>query len=107
VIQEMLFWQSMGKEKSMNLPEARHINITQLDNGKSATVLELNDNSDTMRKLLAMGIIPGAVITKKSAIPSKGPVILEKDKVQFAIGYDRAQNIIVEPLGGEWESVNE
>ncbi len=97
-MQDMLFWQTKVKEKFMNFPEAQHINITQLENGKSATVLELNDNSDTMRKLLAMGIIPGAVITKKSAIPAKGPIILEKDRVQFAIGYNMAQNIIVEPL---------
>ena len=95
---DMTFWHSKVQEKRLNLSDAQPINITQLDNGKSATILELKDNSDTMRKLLAMGIIPGAVITRKSAIPGKGPVILEKDMVQFAIGYNMAQNIIVEPL---------
>ncbi len=74
------------------------VNITQIINGKSAKVVELHHNSEIMSKLEAMGIIPGAVITKTSAIPARGPIILKKDSVQFAIGYDMAQKIIVEPL---------
>lgn len=84
-----------------NSKAANQINVTQLDNGKSAKVVELRDNSEIMSKLEAMGIIPGAIITKKSAILSKGPIILEKEHMQFAIGYDLAQKIIVEPVNLE------
>ncbi len=103
----MTFKRSKVHVNWVNLQESHHIDVTQMDNGKSATVLELNDNSDTMRRLMAMGIIPGAVITKKSAISGKGPVILEKDMMQFAIGFDMARKIVVEPLDREWETVNE
>jgi Fe2+ transport system protein FeoA len=81
--------------------DIEHIDITQLSNGTSAKVVELDENNEITSKLEAMGIIPGAIITKKSAIISKGPIIIEKDFIQFAIGYDTAQKIIVEPLDGE------
>lgn len=77
------------------------INVTQLDNGKSAKVIEFDDNSEVISKLEAMGIIPGAVITKKSAIIAKGPIVIEKGLIQFAIGYDMARKIIVEPVNNE------
>ncbi len=103
----MTFNRSKELVNWVNLQESHHIDVTQMDNGKSATVLELNDNSDTMRRLMAMGIIPGAVITKKNAISSQGPIILEKDTMQFAIGFNMARKIIVESLDREWETVNE
>lgn len=81
-----------------NLKGAIRINVTQLDNGESAKVVELYNNNEIVSKLEARGIISGAIITKKSAILAKGPIIIEKDFVQFAIGYDMAQGIIVEPV---------
>lgn len=107
VMGDMVLNRSKTQVNGVDLSESRHIDITQLDNGKSATILEFSDNSDAMRRLLAMGIIPGTVITKKSAISGKGPVILEKDMMQFAIGFDMARKIVVEPLDREWEIVNE
>jgi Fe2+ transport system protein FeoA len=74
------------------------VNVTQLNNGESAKVVELVNNIEIVNKLEAMGIIPDAVITKKSAIPAKGPVIIERGSAQFAIGYEIAQKIIVKPF---------
>jgi len=93
----MFFRRFTFHKKRIRNPGNR-IDITQLTSGESAKVVELNDDGEIISKLEAMGLIPGAVITKKSALPSKGPVILEKDRVQFAIGYDMAQRIIVEPV---------
>lgn len=73
-------------------------NITQLHNGKAAKIIELHGNNEIMTKLEAMGVVPGAIITKKSAILSKGPIVIEKDLVQFAVGYNVAKKIIVEPV---------
>lgn len=82
-----------------DLKGAIRMNVTQLDNGESAKVIEVNSNNHEIRsKLEAMGIISGAVITKKSAILAGGPIVIAKDPVQFAIGYDMAQGIIVEPV---------
>ena len=90
--------------------KVKWMNITQLANGKSARIVELNDRNDhkdhneIMSKLEAMGIMPGVIITKKSAILNKGPIILKKEFIQFAIGYDIAQKIIVESVNVESDS---
>lgn len=78
-----------------NKNDSNNIDITQLNNGEKAKVIELFQNNNIARKLEAMGIIPGTIITKKSSILSKGPIIIEKGQTQLAIGYELAQNIIV------------
>ncbi|MDP4152748.1 MAG: FeoA family protein [Bacillota bacterium] len=103
----LIFWRP--RNAGRNIPESKtqnqksnskdaKINISQLSNGESAEVVELYHNNKIIRKLEAMGIVPGVVITKKSSIFAKGPVIVEKGSVQFAVGYDTAQKIIVRPL---------
>lgn len=77
------------------------VSLTQLGSGKSAKLLKLHGNPMLIAKLEAMGILPGTIITKKSAILGKGPIVLEKDTIQFAIGYDLAQEILVEPINEE------
>lgn len=74
------------------------MDLTQLENGESAKVVELQGGQEVINKLEAMEIIPGAVILKKSASFMKGPVVIEKGNMQFAIGYGMAKKIIVEPL---------
>lgn len=73
-------------------------NLTQIVNGGSAKVIELQGGHHFVRKLYAMGIVPDTIIIKKSASLMKGPIVIEKDNMQFAIGYRMAQGIIVEPI---------
>lgn len=77
------------------------VNLTQLGNGKSAKIIRLQGNTMFIAKLEAIGIHPGTIITKKSAALGKGPIILEKGTLQFAIGYGMAQKILVEPANKE------
>lgn len=74
------------------------VNLAELENGNFAKVLDFLGGSALKGKLEAMGILPGTTILKKSAIPAKGPVIVEKGALQFALGYDMAEKILVEPL---------
>lgn len=50
------------------------------------------------RRLAAMGILPGAVIVKRSSSMLKGPVVIEKNGRHLAVGHRMAQMIIVEPV---------
>lgn len=77
---------------------AASINLTQIGNGRYAKVIELRGGHRFAGKLEAMGIVPGAMIRKKSAALMKGPIIIEKGETQFAIGYAMAQKIMVEPI---------
>jgi Fe2+ transport system protein FeoA len=84
--------------------DTAHIDVTQMSNGECAEVIRICHNSRSINRLEAMGIIPGAIITKKSAIPAKGPVIIGKGSVQFAVGYNMAQKIIVRLVDMNCES---
>lgn len=74
------------------------IKLADLGIGNPARVCKLQGSSILMGRLRSMGVIPGTLIVKKSAIPAKGPIIVEKGVIQFAIGYDMAENILVEPV---------
>lgn len=74
------------------------MNLTELANGSSAKVINIQGSHSMIGKLEAMGILPGTIILKKSAIFANGPIIVEKGAHQFALGYDIAQKIVVEPI---------
>lgn len=74
------------------------IHLSELECGKYAKVIKIQSNPALKDKLEAMGIYEGTIILKKSAIPAKGPVIVEKGSMQFALGYDITENILVECL---------
>lgn len=83
------------ESNSVYTDNSNNINITQLNNGETAKVIKLYHNNKIVRKLEAMGIIPGTIITKKSSILSNGPIIIEKGQTQYAIGYEMAKKIII------------
>jgi Fe2+ transport system protein FeoA len=75
--------------------------LSQLRTGQSARVMSVNGGADIVGRLRAMGVLPGAVVTKKSAMPAGGPVVLEREGTQFAVGRDMADSIVVEPINGD------
>lgn len=74
------------------------VDLTRIENNAPARVADIQGGHQMVGKLEAMGIIPEAIIVKKSASLMKGPIVIEKDGSQFAIGYEMAQGIMVEPL---------
>ncbi len=70
--------------------------VTGLKNGESALVVELRGNDRVVRKLEAMGIMPGTTVRKKCESPMRGPVVLEMKGILYAVGRGLAQRIIVE-----------
>jgi len=74
-----------------------HQDVTHLAAGASGKVVALHGGQLSIKKLEAMGIIPGSRIIKKSAALMHGPVVLQKGAVQVAIGFHLAKHVIVEP----------
>ncbi len=72
--------------------------LSELECGKSAKIIKLQGNPVLVGKLKAMGIFSGTTIFKKSAIPAKGSIIVEKGVMQFALEYNIAEKILVERL---------
>ncbi|NLU11564.1 MAG: ferrous iron transport protein A [Tepidanaerobacter acetatoxydans] len=71
-----------------------------LDNSTLAEVISLPPGQ-CGRRLEALGLRPGKIIKKLYGMPFCGPVTLEIDGRQVAIGYGAASRIIVKALKQE------
>ena len=90
------------KQNSKNFESKQIKPIIKLKTGKCARVVDIKSNdSEVVEKLESMGIRAGIVLKKISASLFHGPIILEKDFNQIAIGYDLAKKISVEFLDQE------
>lgn len=75
-----------------------YIYLSELECGKYARITKFENNTILIDKLNAMGIFSGTIILKKSALPAKGSIIIERGTMQFALGYNIAEKILVERL---------
>jgi len=66
-----------------------------MQTGQSGTVVQILGGYGSVSRLSAMGIRPGKRITKVSAMFMRGPVTVQVDRAQLAIGYGVANRIIV------------
>jgi ferrous iron transport protein A len=71
--------------------------LVEMEKGQHGTVLQLKGGHGLVNRLNALGIRPGKKITKGSAMLMRGPVTIEVDRVQIAIGFGMARKIIVKP----------
>jgi ferrous iron transport protein A len=77
--------------------EDNKITLAQLKNGQSGTVVEIQGGRRMIDRLNALSIIPGKKITKTSAMLMRGPVTIEVDRVEVAIGFGMASRVVVKP----------
>jgi|GEM_PF-239050 ferrous iron transport protein A len=66
------------------VPNGQRVRIVSLPRGESGARLE------------ALGIRPGKIVTKLSGMPFSGPVALELDGRQIAVGHGVSRAILVE-----------
>ncbi|MBN1797166.1 MAG: ferrous iron transport protein A [Spirochaetales bacterium] len=74
--------------------------IADLTKGESAVFINIHGGWGIRRRLEAMGLRPGIVITKISDQIFGGPIIIKVGKIEFAIGRHMARRMIVQRIGG-------
>lgn len=79
------------------MTENEMITVAQMDAGQRGKVVEVLGGQGLLLRLSSMGIRPGKLITKVSSMFMKGPVTIQIDRSQLAIGFGMAKKIIVEP----------
>jgi len=79
------------------MPEEKPMTLTQMRSGQSGRVVQIHGGQGLVNRLGVLGIRPGRKITKVSAMLMQGPVTIEVDRTQVAIGFGMARRIIVEP----------
>ena len=73
------------------------VTLARMQTGQSGIVTQIQGGHGLINRLSALGIIPGKRITKISSMLMRGPVTIQIDRVQVAIGFGMASKIIVDP----------
>jgi len=72
------------------------ISLAQMRSGQKGKIVKIDGGHSLARKLEAMGIITGKEITKISEQLMKGPVLLQHNHTQAAVGFGMASKVLVE-----------
>ena len=72
------------------------ISVHQMRAGQSGRIVQVSGGPGLVRRLNALGIRPGKRITKISSMFMRGPVTIQVDRTQAAIGHGMAAKIFVE-----------
>jgi len=78
------------------VPEGKQITLAGMQTGQSGVVVQIQGGHGLVNRLNSLGIRPGKRITKVSSMFMRGPVTIEVDRAQVAIGFGMARRIIVE-----------
>jgi ferrous iron transport protein A len=71
--------------------------LTEAPVGHALKVLQILGGCQRLRRLLEIGVYPGASIEVASA-GARGPVIVRLGETRLAIGRNVARSVVVEPL---------
>ena len=77
-------------------PERKQISLALMRAGQSGIVQQVQGGHTLVNRLSALGIRPGKRIIKVSSMLMRGPVTIEVDRAQVAIGFGMANKILVE-----------
>ncbi|MFC1714091.1 ferrous iron transport protein A [Candidatus Poribacteria bacterium] len=72
------------------------IALTDMKPGQSGVLVEILGGSGMIRRLDALGLRLCKQVRKVSSMLMRGPVVIEVDGFQVAIGYGMASRIMVE-----------
>jgi ferrous iron transport protein A len=71
------------------------IPLTHLKAGEKGIIVEIIGGKGVVNRLCSLGIMPGKVIVKISAMVMRGPVVVQVGRTQLAIGFGMARKVIV------------
>jgi ferrous iron transport protein A len=80
----------------MTEAKANRISLAQMRSGQKGKIVEINGGYGLAQKLDALGIGTGKEITKISEQLMRGPVLLQHNNTQAAVGFGMASKIMVE-----------
>ena len=67
-----------------------------MQSGQSGVLVQIKGGHGLISRLSALGVREGKKITKVSSMVMRGPVTIQVDRTQVAIGFGMARRIIVE-----------
>ena len=80
----------------MTETKAIRVSLVQMRPGQKGRIVEINGGYGLARKLETLGIRTGKEITKISEQLMRGPVLLQQNHTQAAVGFGMASKVLVE-----------
>ena len=77
------------------MSDDKEISLQKMKAGQSGTVAQLLGGHGLVNRLSALGIRPGKRITKVSSMFMRGPVTVQVNSTQIAIGFGMANKVLV------------
>jgi ferrous iron transport protein A len=84
------------KERMSFMPDEKQVSLVQMRAGQSGMVLRIDGGHGMVNRLSTLGIILGKKITKISSMLMRGPVMIEVDRTQVALGFGMAKRILIQ-----------
>ena len=78
------------------MPTGQQTTLARMQTGQSGVVIQVKGGHGLVNRLNSLGLRPGKRITKISSMIMRGPVTIEVDRTQIAIGFGMANRIIIE-----------
>lgn len=78
------------------MPDGKQTTLAGMQIGQSGVVVQIQGGHGLVNRLNSLGIRPSKRITKISSMIMRGPVTIQVDRAQVAIGFGMARRIIVE-----------
>ena len=78
------------------MPDGKQTTLAQMQTGQSGTIVQIQGGHGLINRLNSLGIRSGKRIIKISSMVMRGPVTIQVDRAQVAIGFGMARRIIVE-----------
>ena len=79
------------------MSDERQKSLIHMQVGQSGVIVEIQGGHTIIDRLSVLGIRPGQRVTKVGSMVMHGPVTLEVDRTQVAVGFGMASKIVVEP----------
>ena len=80
----------------MSETKANRVSLAQMRSGQKGRIVEINGGYGLACKLDALGIRTGKEIKKISEQLMRGPVLLQQNQTQAAVGFGMASKVMVE-----------
>ena len=78
------------------MDQKRQVTLAQMQEGQVGKVVEVLGGRGMIVRLSALGIRPGRRVVKISSVFLRGPVTVQVNQSQVAIGFGMARRIMVE-----------
>ncbi|MDY0360384.1 MAG: FeoA family protein [Desulforegulaceae bacterium] len=75
--------------------------LRQMEKNSHGTIKKINGSREMERRIRDLGLFPGVKFKVEGRAPLKDPVALRLDNCKITLRNNEADNIMVEPEGGE------